>query len=160
MALSARPGQVMIKVDKHERRCRSILPHTHHQQEYPHDLGIKGKIYLSARGGDGGSGGNGGNGQGGGHGLDGMDATRYSMGTDGHHGCDGGNAGQGSNGGGGGKGGEITVLVEEGDKDILVAIPAPIVNGGKGGAAGSHGLPGQGGRGGVGGDSYSWFVPL
>lgn len=157
---NAHPSRITVKVDKHERRCRSTVPHTHYTQEYTHDLGKKGKIYLSARGGDGGEGGNGGNGQGGGHGEHGRDATEYSIGTDGQHGCDGGNAGQGSSGGNGGKGGEITLLIKEEDTDLLVAMPAPIVAGGKGGAAGNHGLPGRGGQGGVGGSSYSWFFAL
>ena len=147
----------MVNVDRHERRCRSVVPHTHYNQEYTHNLGMDGKIYLTARGGDGGKGGSGGNGQGGGHGDNGIDATRYSMGTDGQHGCDGGNAGQGSGGAKGGKGGEITIVIKEDDQDILVAMPAPVVRGGNGGAAGRHGSPGEGGSGGRGGDSYSWF---
>lgn len=151
------PGQVIVKVDRHEKRCRSTLPHTQNMEEYAHDLGMDGMICISARGGDGGTGGHGGDAEGGGHGRDGMDATKYSMGTNGQHGCDGGNAGQGSSGGNGGKGSDITIFLNDEDKNILVAMHAPVVAGGKGGAAGDHGLPGLGGRGGEGGDSYSWF---
>ena len=148
------PGRIIVTVDKHNQQCRSPVPHSQYKEEYPHDL--EGLIYLIAGGGNGGDGGDGGDGQGGGHGRDGVDATRHRFGTDGENGCDGGNAGQGTCGGNGGRGGDITVFLKEEDKDILVAMPHPVVKGGQGGEAGRNGVPGPGGRGGYGGSSHSW----